>query len=211
MKILLLLFPFMLAQGLCAQTSQHSYAIAIQAKSSATNSAFTIAIDKADDRIKIVYTLKDSVSQEELYKDERYKALLLKADTLFSQQERDKAELLKVTDALDALTKQYTHYRKDSLVFNSRKNAAYTKLLNEVYLSTPEELENKEANRRRIVLDGTMFQFILTSNAGSRVVYAHSPSSDSHPLLSRLIDTTLEVYRQKTGNTFLDKEKTAGY
>ncbi len=91
------------------------------------------------------------------------------------------------------------------------KKKDFDNLLNIIFSSSNDLLENKLANQNRLMLDGTQVKFILTDNDKSRTIYAYSPCKTSHPLLTTLIRETMNIYRQTKNNNFLNTQRTSGY
>ena len=207
MKFLQIFFLLFIPQILYSQTVKDTFTIDIRARSSAYSSRFNINIQRSSDQIKIVYAVRDSLSDERL-KDNKDYATLSK-QFLTANEERDKDLMHSILYQLDSI--EITSYTKDSIVFKPSANRHYTNLINEINTASTEQLENKEANKKRIVVDGTLFRIKIQSASGSRIIYANSPRENSHPLLTKFINKTMDIYRDEKQNTFLDKRKTSGY
>lgn len=209
MRVLPIIFFLLISQSLCAQKAADTFTIDIDARGSGSMSRFVVNIERSPDLVKIVYAVRDSLSNEGLKENKDYTTLLHQFVAANDANERDTALIQSIMHQFDSI--EIASYSKDSLAFKPSKSAHYTKLINKIYSATTEQLENIEANRKRIVLDGTLFKIKIQSSSGSRIIYAHSPEEMSHPLLAELITETLDLYRGKNQNAFLDKRKTNGY
>ncbi|MBT9394934.1 hypothetical protein KLP40_17345 [Hymenobacter sp. NST-14] len=84
--------------------------------------------------------------------------------------------------------------------------------LDSVYRSPAAHLERADANRGRIVLDGTSVDVVVKARQQpEKNVYALSPSPTSHPQLYRLLHVALDLYRQQQPAALLDQRYTYGY
>lgn len=211
MKFKLLFLSFLLAQHLFSQVADRKFAIVITATTSVSGEKFLININKNKRDLKILYSIRDSVAFTSLEQNkyhQLYKDTLL---ILFSNLNQNKKTFKFYMDKMDSLYELYTYYSKDSIILKPKKNRIYSNFLKEIFLTPTEMLENKEANKNRITVDGTSCKFHLISSGQNRIVYAHSPRIKSHPLLYQLISETLALYRKTHNTQFLDKRRTSGY
>ncbi len=166
-----------------------------------------IDIYKTDNTIKIVYSVFERVIKDSLAEEDFLNKLMVFM----------KLKKYDITDSIiEKYHEKYYVYNRDSLFLNKKTDADYFKLVDKFYSTTDEALENKNIYqsqvkyRTDIAIDGVTFFFKIISRAGIREVSAHSPISTSHPLLYELLTNTLNTYRNKKHNIFLNK-KTWGY
>jgi hypothetical protein len=210
MKSLLLILFFAFSLSSHAQTANGDLSIAITATSSFYGTNMRIIISKYAGSIKVVYKLKDSVNYRGLLKNERYKSLekITRADYNVNT---NLDTIRKANKEEQDITEKYTYYNKDSVIVGVNKDTSYTSLLNKISNTTTDSLENKEANKNRIVFDGTFFEFNIKSGKDDRTLEVHSPSPQSHPILYKLLTQTIDLYRRIKVNEFLSKNRTDGY
>lgn len=183
--------------------------IVIQAISSVSGAEFFVSILKSSNKIKIVYKIKDSISSkaDSDMNLAKYRKIILQVSDLSSNHDTVLTYLKKI----DSVNHLYTFYSLDSLEFGKKEKKEYNKLLNEVFNSSTEALENAIGNKHRVVLDGISVSFNLSKNGAGRMIYTHSPNLTSHPLLICLLKQTMDLYRGIKKNDFLNYKKTNGY
>lgn len=190
------------------QTQTDSFSInIIVTTGSIQNGEFATKIDKNGNDIKMVYSFRDSIAKA-YYKDKRYLNL---SSSLKKNDRTNSSENLKIFKALHSVEEEYSYYSKDSLSLNARGTASFTGLLEKIVTTSKEELENLEVSKKRNLLDGAYYSFIIKTNKGTKYVYAISPDPKTHPLLSQLTDEVLNIYRKEKHNNFLDKMSTLSY
>ena len=78
-------------------------------------------------------------------------------------------------------------------------------------LTTPTPiLLNESKNKIRIVLDGHSTTFIVKTTKHQDIFHVSSPYEESHPIITKFIKSTFEVFRKEKKNNFLDLEYTFG-
>jgi hypothetical protein len=210
MKYCLLLISFLFYQCLYSQANNKDLSITISAKTSVTGGEYLVHIYRQHEHIKIVYLMRDSIDYLSLQKDKNYKEYWDTLLRLFNNLKENKNRFNFYFERVDSIIKQFTYYKRDSILVKAKSNVSYSNLLDEI-LHTPTEVpENRAANKNRFVMDGTHFKFDIQSKE-SRSIHVHSPRPNSHPLLYQFISETLGMYRRSATNTFLDKKYTSGY
>ena len=209
MKVFLTFLFLFISQILYAQKVEDAYTIDVYARGYCTTCGFAIQIQRSPDLIKIVYAVNDSLSNIRLIENKEYAVISDQFLAAAEKQKTDKALLNSIANQLDSI--RITTFSKDSLVFKPSKNIHYTKLLNKIYTASTEQLENNEANKNLILLDGTSFKIKMHSASRRRIIYVNSPRKDRYPWINELIEKTLHLYREEKQNAFLDKGKTNGY
>ncbi len=184
--------------------------IRLRAVTSVAMQEYFVETNCFENEIRIKFKFKDSVLMNKLRTESTYKSLSksliktrydLKNDTTMNLYRR-----------LDSAMKVNTVYSIDSIKIDYNQYPEYEKLLTTLLKSSQAELENKENNKNRFVLDGTTMDFKFFQNDSLKfTAYAHSPSKTSHPLLYEYINSTMSIYRELKKNNFLAKEKTSGY
>jgi len=169
---------------------------------------FIINIHQSDNSIKIVYSLYDSTESIKEHADTAFQRFVkmfmtpdgpgkLKNDVLF--------------DKLIVIEDRYTIYDRDSIILNANVDTAYFHLFNKVINTNEFEVKEKDGNGIRVYLDGTEFTYKIKTETGIRKVSAHSPTEATFPLLYALLNRSLNIYREKKSDVFLDKKRTRGY
>ncbi|OKS87355.1 hypothetical protein [Mucilaginibacter polytrichastri] len=179
--------------------------IQIEANSSVSNNHFKINIRKKHNIVNIAYSILDSIRYSALHKDTAYMRII---------DEFKKGKSIKDSVAkklFDDLVERNSVYKRDLIVANLKSDKAYDHLLGLMMTSSKEELENKEQNKSRIILDDTYVKYTVNISSQTKIALAHSPSQISNPLLYQLLTQTLNLCREKHRNNFLDKGLTSGY
>lgn len=150
----------------------------------------------------------DSVRNTALHHDPHFTA---DASALATKQ-LPAAERRHTVQRLVALIEQYKVYRWDSLQVATSRYLSFVQLLDSVYGNSAAQLEQREANWGRIVLDGTLVHLVVRKgHVIEKDLYVHSPDSVSHPQLYRLLHGALQLYRQVHPAPMLDRRLTSGY
>ncbi|MBC6988343.1 hypothetical protein [Hymenobacter sp. BT491] len=206
MKILFLLL-FISSNPAASAGALPPYTIQVSAHSAASGRRFDITMRRERRTVTLIYQKQEGVNQAQLRADPLYGKL---ARQLQPSLPRDSIKAL--SDALEVVIEKHSYFTKDSLLLPVARNKALVALLDSAYLASPETLENPEANRSRIVLDGTGFRFsFLAEGKTVKQAYVRAPSPHTHALLYRLITVPLSLYRSKHPNSFLDEATTSGY
>ena len=180
-----------------------SYSMRVVAFTSVSGQEFQVAITRSPRFVRVRYAHRDSI---------RYKQLEQDPDNLTPDQVRhglpDQERMTRYRSAVE----RHKVFTQDSIQLSIKYAQPFVQLLDSVYEASAEALEQKAANQKRFVLDGTAVSlFIKSPGKGTREVYAHSPQAKSHPLLYRLLHESLQVYRTKHPNSFLTLRATSGY
>jgi hypothetical protein len=200
--ILILLVLFTMRYTVSAQQSPNYIRVHMESINSLTSNKFKVDVTKHNETIKITYSLCDSTSFKTLRKNPRYVMLMNSIGTNISPDSATKMQL-----ELRLLWEQQTYYSTDSLLLNPATDTAYASLLYRLNAASTDSLENPS----RVVMDGVHFKFQIQNAAAIRTLYADTPRPASHPLLYTFIHETLEVYRRKKANTFLNTGRTNNY
>ncbi|UOR03749.1 hypothetical protein MUN82_12410 [Hymenobacter aerilatus] len=190
------------------QANTTHYTIEVKAN---TPARYRIEVTRNKKVVQLRYGRLDSVRLTRMSADPDVKAMqaLDAAGKLFTLPEAERDALFQRVLAADERNSVYTW---DSLQIASASHRALVQLFDSVSTSSAAQLERKEANRNRIILDGTIFSITVQGKQVTpKKVYAHSPDRTSHPLLSRLIRESLELYRKECPNALLDTRHTGGY
>jgi hypothetical protein len=208
-KYKLLLFLFFATNCSISGQSIKERSIEIFASASIDGTKYQIKITTGIDSIKIRYKIRDSTSTS-LDSDKEFNA---HRNYLLSLKNIDfhNDTVVNKLNILESIAEKYTFYSKDSIEVSNSDNESYLNLINEVFDSPTDSLNNKIQNKNRIVFDGIQMTFILREKGNQREVHAHSPTAKSHPLLYELIDSSINIYREAKKNDFLNKSRLFGY
>jgi hypothetical protein len=183
--------------------------IQIQANPSMmTGGNFTIEVFKVKKTVKIVYNILDSVRfsglriDTEMVNLTKNRGLLDRSDTAKSNA---------VMKHIGKLVEKYKACSRDSMSFDLKDDIAYSNLLDSMVLADKGVLENTTHNKNRIVLDGTHISYVIKAHNQSKIVYAHSPTAESHPILYAFTKRTLDIYREKKKDGILTKKYFSGF
>lgn len=205
---LLLCSTGLLLGALPGSGQQPPYSIQVKAHNSTSGNDFRVLLTRSADFISLRYGRLDSVQNQRLRTDPHYRAYAaaLQATSLSA------AERTVTAQRFLALVEHYKVYRWDSLRVATRSHQPLQQLLDSVYTSSSPQLERSEANRGRIVLDGTLVHVVVkTGETTKKDLAVDSPTPASHPQLYRLLHETLQLYRQAHPASFLDLRFTSGY
>ncbi|MDN3549962.1 hypothetical protein [Mucilaginibacter aquaedulcis] len=198
MKTLLFL-PFFLTMYYTSGAQQTDNDISVHIES--VGSGFPrnkskIDVIKHNETIKITYSSLDSIGFKTLGKNPRYVRLI---NNFMPQLKQNTSQdsLKKTVRELDTLTGTQEYYSTNSISLNSTTDTAYTSLLYKLNATSTDSLENKAANHSRIIMDGVHIKFKIQNGDSTRIVNAHSPTSQSNPLLYAFMEETSRIYRQK--------------
>ena len=204
MKMYKLVFiAFLTTTNLCFGQSVIERQIEIFASTAVSGTEFQIEIVIDQDSTKLKFRIRDSISIK-LDNDSNYNAIrnyLLSLKTL----DINNDTVLVHLNTLKSIAEKYTFYSADSITIQNLANGDYLNLINEVFLSTTDSLENKILNKNRITLDGTSLTFTFIDKDIKRKIYARSPSKESHPLLYKLVTSSTSLYRLVKKNDFLNR------
>jgi hypothetical protein len=205
----LIILQFIFSTAAKAQSSTvkgHDIIIHISAVTSVISSNFKVDIYKAKGKIKIVYAMFDSLKTQQLNKDTSY----IHAEKEARNYNVNKPGNYEAIIKLGAIIEHYYVYDRDSVLLSTKADTAYAHLLDRIVTTSKEDLERKEINKNRIVLDGTQFRCEIITQSVTTIAQAHSPSEKSHPLLHDLIVQSFNKYRERKGAAFF-KNRTVGY
>jgi len=185
--------------------------ITLQAITSVATKEYFIETFCYKNEIKIKFKLKDSVSMNKLRSDSTFN-VLSKSLLMVKQYDPKNDTLINLYKRVDSVIRTNTVYSVDSVKINYNQFPEYKKLLVKLFSSSQTDLENKENNKNRFVLDGTTMDFKFFQDESIKfTAYSHSPNKLSHPLIYDYINSTMDIYRKIKKNSFLTKEKTSGY
>jgi hypothetical protein len=198
-----------LLAGSLPSLSQHyvktyPYTILISAHNGNAGKEFQLVITRMASRVQLRYGSLDSVRMTQFRTDpDFYHPELAGADLAIEH-----ARLQRFNRAIQ----KYKVFTEDSIQLEVRSHRSLVQLLDSVYKASPDVLAQKEANRKRIVLDGTLVYVVVKPSRGvGKEVWAQSPAPDSHPLLYRLLHESLQVYRAEHVGATLPLSTTIGY
>lgn len=208
MKTILILIFVLIIRPLLGQ-EPYSSSIYIRATNSVKNSEFKVYIYEREECFKVVYKIRDSIS----YRAEldstlsKYRALIFSNKYQNVSNDTSTTLLMQV----DSIIQAYSIYSQDSILIERKKNMNFDSLISTIMSSKSGDLVNDSFNKNRLMFDGTIIKFELRDNQQYRIVYAHSPTVKSHPLLGRLIIEIMNIYRMEKHNGFLNTIQTNGY
>lgn len=180
------------------------YTMRIAAISGVAGKEFQIAITRTAKQVHLWYGSLDSVRMTRFRTDpDFYNPNVTEPDP-----DAERARLLRFGAAIQ----KYKVFTQDSMQVGVASHRPLVQLLDSVYLAAPELLEQKEANRGRVVLDGTLVYVVMKSGGKvTQQVGAVSPRPGTHPLLYRLVHESLQTYRAGHFDSFLTPRITSGY
>lgn len=183
--------------------------IEINAFASITGTKFNIQLLPKQDSLEIVFKIRDSTATL-LLKDTAYNSCrnkLLSYTYFDLKNDTIKAQLCQLMD----IAEKFTYYRKDSVRIANSDNTNFVMLIDQIFNTSTDSLENTEQNKNKITLDGISVSFTFTDGNVVRKVYSSTPQLNSYPLLYKLLTTSSNIYRQKKENNFLDSRSLFGY
>ena len=184
--------------------------IVIKATTSVVDREYFVDICLNIDSLKVIYKQKDSISSFVVNDP----AVVDSRKFIIKLLERSSAKtdtLIKAVNKLDSLYHLYTFYSVDSIQVPNAMAKDFVDLVRRVFSTSYKELEDEAGNKNRAVFDGTRMTYTLIDRNSIRKVHAHSPTLKSHPLLASLIIQSLNLYRERKKNDFLNKRSTSGY
>jgi hypothetical protein len=193
MKTLLLIITIaFLTESATAQKKLWKNDIVIQIR----NTQILVDIQKNSNSAKLVYSLVDSVQQSAMEHDPQFKINMAKLEKSVSS----KSNKFKLLDEVISFVDSYTIYHRDSLILNLIENPGYKQLLISIAQAPKSELQPPKT---RVMIDGTLFTYKITTAKGEQRVIAQSPTAESHPLLYDLLMRSLKIYRELKPNGIL--------
>lgn len=183
------------------------YLIEIDGYASINNLKMKIRIEYLSEEIKVVYKKRtgyvpdsDENNSERIHLLKKYE----KAKTKIRKE--------KILKKMMELNIKNELYKTDSLALKIREHEQYANTI-ETFLNTKEEIILKNfASEKYILLDGTSFNIRITEKGKlTKNFKVQAPRSDSYPLINQLICESLDLYRAKFEDSFLDKKHTNGY
>jgi hypothetical protein len=204
-KYILLLLLFIASIGAGYGQLNKERQIEIFASASIDGTEFFIKITPGPDSTKMTFKIRDSISvnlnNDKAYHTHRNYLLSLNSIDLKND------TVIKYLSIVKSITEQYTFYSEDSIEIVNAAHKGYLHLINEVFNSTTDRLENKN----RFVMDGIFMSFTLTDKDSTRKVNAFYPTEESNKMLYELVTGSTSIYRLTKKNNFLDKRKLFGY
>jgi hypothetical protein len=199
----------LLVAGSLPSRGQHAakippYTMRISAISGVAGKEFQIAITRTARQVHLWYGSLDSVRMKPFRADPDF----YESNTTRLDPDAERARLLRFGAAIQ----KYKVFTQDSMQVGVASHHSLVQLLDSVYMAAPELLEQKEANRGRVVLDGTLVYVVMKSGGKvTQQIGAVSPQPGTHPLLYRLVHESLQAYRVGHFDSFLTSRLTNGY
>lgn len=204
-KYILLLLLFVATNGAGYGQSNKERQIEIFASASIDGTEFIIKITPGTESTKMTFKIRDSISanlkNDKAYHTHRNYLLSLKSIDLKND------TVIKYLSILKSITEQYTFYSEDSIEIENEAHKDYLHLINEVFNTATDRLENKN----RFVMDGIFMSFTLTDKNSTRKVNAFYPTEESNKMLYELVIGSTSIYRLAKKNDFLNKRRLFGY
>lgn len=201
MKIIFIIIAFILSSSLSAQ-------IHIEANTSVSGQKFIIDIDDTALAYFLTLKIRDSISTSKKYEDEmnryREKYFSLKDQSIKS----DSVKML--IEEMKMFTEKNSYYSTIKTEISKTEYPVFDTLINLFKTGSIDFFEKNEQNKDRIVLDGTGVTITVNNKGEIKTIWAHSPRENSHPEISNLLTSTLEVLRNKKLLS-ADKRITSGY
>lgn len=163
----------------------------------------TFDIYKTKSSIKIVYSFLDSL---------RFSTFRTDTEVLAIERQHQQLSVSQpgVPHPFPArygeLIKKHEAFSRDSVLLDAKNYPAYCDLLNRIVVTSSEILENKEHNKKRILLDGTGVTFYITTNSSTMTISVVSPNTDSNPLLYGLLNSSQKLYYDNKGKGTANKK-----
>lgn len=201
MKNIFIIIAFILSSSLSAQ-------IHIEANTSVSGQKFIIDIDDTALTYFLTLKIRDSISTSKKYEDEmnryREKYFSLKDQSIKSDSVKMLIEQMKI------FTEKNSYYSTIKTEISKTEYPVFDTLINLFKTGSIDFFEKNEQNKDRIVLDGTGVTITVNNKGKIKTIWAHSPRENSHPEISSLLTSTLEVLRNKKLLS-ADKRITSGY
>jgi hypothetical protein len=205
-KLLLILFIVFCVLPVYSQQPVTIRKVYMEARTSSWDWFMTVV--QANNHYTLEMKIRDSTSRD-LGKDSsynNYRNMLLTRKSISMNNDTVRHLL----DTIMKISRRYDYYSKAVVEFDSASELAFDSLFNYLFEISDAELENKEITKNRIVLDGSLMVFTLSSGNMERKVFARSPDMKSYPLLSSLLYLSLEISRKNNAG-FPEKNKVFGY
>lgn len=208
----MLVFAAGLLRLAAAGRQPQPYTLVVKAYTGVNGHDFRIRLTRSATSVVAHYARLDSVQLHQLRKDQELAALTEMVMAVMSDSCLPKAAKAAIGQRYVARADTYRVYRQDSLQLSAAAFPAFVQLLDSVTQASTEQLEQREANRFRIVLDGTNVSLLIKPAEGpARTLSAHSPRARTHPLLYRLLHESLQLYRQRRPTSLLPTSYTSNY
>jgi hypothetical protein len=208
-RCILSMVTSVLLAGSLPSRSEHSvktypYTILISAHNGNAGKEFQLVITRMASKVQLRYGSLDSVRITQFRTDPDFYHV--------EPEGADPAVEHGRIQRFNSAIQKYKVFTEDSIQLEVRSHRSLVQLLDSVYKASPEVLTQKEANGKRIVLDGTLVYVVAKPSRGvGKEVWAQSPAPDSHPLLYRLLHESLQVYRAEHVGSTLPLSATSGY
>lgn len=202
-----LLLALLLLTATCFAQPSEKHRIHLTVSQGFGSEIFNILISQTSEDTKIVYSKLDSVNKEMASRDkEVINVMNLYAKSNYLDKPNS-VEGEKFEQELKKLLLKYSFYTRDSLLLKSNDNKEYSILLDQFHLASKESLEEIAKLNRAGALIGPIVEVKLNSEGEtSKVLTYISPGSDKHPLIYKLVSETLNLYRKRHPNSFLEKD-----
>lgn len=207
MKKIIIVF-FLLCTILSFSQEKLNYQINIYTNGGISKSKLNIDILRETDSVKIYY--KKLIGRDTIALNRDNETILKLCRKIIKIEDND-IYRLKLKE-LGVLIDKYDIYKKDSLFFEISKKIPFTSLIDSVYSANQDILKNKNQNKYRIVLDGTYYSInVIAKGVKIKSFWVHSPTIKSHPLITKLIRNSLNIYTESNPNSFLEKKHLITY
>jgi hypothetical protein len=225
MKQLFFLFILLLLQNLLSGQVNSVRKLSISFEHEGTiigGKRFVIQILPETRKYKVIYLMRDSINNNDLSKNRKYKRLLKEYDK--SSFEKQKKLIIPIFE----LYENYSCYTHDFLYIEQQENPDLYKTLKSII-----NQDNKRAicknikatlnlddnffqemikkDERIILINRIHFKVALQNKSQSTTYYISTPTQYSYPIFYNLIESLLQEYRLKKPNSFLKKENTFYY
>lgn len=200
-RIILCLFLFLSVSNLYSQ-------ISIEANNSVSGRKFKIDIDENSQKYFITLKILDSVSTSKNYENkmEKYRKqyFSLKNKSIKSNSVKS------ISRKMEILNENNSYYSTFKTEIIKNKFEKFDSLVKLFKVENSDFFEKKEANKNRIVLDGTTVKIYVNNHGINKTIWSHSPREKSHPEINDLLTSTLDILR---GKNIISNEKTitSGY
>lgn len=190
MKKSFFLLLILIAQTMFAQENT-TESILIVGKPVDPKKEFTFSISKKGNEINLKYKKVDSIGKLSYSIDDlaTIKRLLKKKDKFFDSLSND--SLIYLQNKLEIARQKSTYYHTDSTSIYKTTHPVYWKLMETILKSPNHVLEKRQGGFPKD--DGTYCFFTLTQRGQDRFVFIDQVDDRFYPLLSKLVNRSLEV------------------
>ncbi len=150
---------------------------------------YIFTIKKADKGIYVSYQLLSKVNPE-LFNN-RITAAYKKTMALLNLKNIESKKVIAELKTIDSLKKPFITYATGKILLSKEKNSAYFKFLSQ-FLSTDTLVLKTESTNQKLLIDrGTWVYYTIVNKGSTQKIYVNTPKNDTHPLLAKLIEMTI--------------------